>query len=417
MSFLLRPFIGGGEARAIGSLSWGNKSDIPSVFEDAAMHSGGGSGGAMSLGAFYACVTLLADIVATLGISAYKHKDGAKVLVDPQPALFINSPYPDTTWFSWLWMMMESLAVTGNAFGYITARGRDGRPTGIMPIHPDHIMVTLPEDDLWPEPVYHIKGKKVRASDVVHVKRFPIANCAWGMSPVQQANPAVQLGLAAERFGYRYFRDSANPSGILSTENDLTPEQIKRAQKQWITSHQGRRLPAVLYGNLKWQTVTLTPNESQFLETRQFQRSEIAMWFRVPPHMIGDTTKSTSWGTGIEEMTLGFVKYTLTPWLSCIEQILSTYLPHGQFAKFNIDDLLRGDVKSRWEAYAKGRESGVYSVNDIRDMEDLPPIGPEGDIRLQPSNYVPLGTDPSLYAGGGASKTDTPADDGEDEGA
>lgn len=238
-----------------------------------------------------------------------------------------------------------------------------------------------------------------------------------GMSPVQKAAAAIGLGLAAERYGLRYFRDSANPSGILSTDGEITPQQQKQAAKAWITSHQGRRLPAVLGNGLKWQSVTLTPNESQFLETRGFQRSEIAMWFRIPPHMIGDTEKSTSWGTGIEQQTLGFVKYTLMPWLICIEQAISVLLPRGQFAKFNIDDLLRGDVESRWKSYNLGRNAGVYSVNEIRDREDLPPIGPEGDIRLQPSNYVPLGTPPSEYLGNAPESENTPADnaDGEDE--
>ncbi|MBF4194659.1 Gp13 [Mycolicibacterium phlei] len=351
-------------------------------------------GNPMALGAFYACVTLLADIVSTLSVKAYRWKDGAKIAVEPQPRLFADSPYPDVTWFSWLWMMMESLAVTGNAFGYVTDRGEDGRPTAIMPIHPDRVNIKVDEDGLWPDPVYFFEGKRVPLEDVVHIKRFPIAGCAWGMSPVEKAAAAIGLGLAAERYGLRYFRDSANPSGILSTDSDLSPEQAKRAQMAWLASHRGRRLPAVLSGGLKWQSVTLTPNESQFLETRQFQRSEIAMWFRIPPHMIGDTTRSTSWGTGIEEMTLGFMKFTLQPWLTCIEQALTAFLPRGQFAKFNIDDLLRGDIKTRWEAYWLGRQAGVYSVNDIRDFEDLPPVE-NGDIRLQPANFVPLGTDPT----------------------
>jgi len=362
----------------------------------------------MSLGAFYACVTLLADIVSTLSVNAYR-KNGVtatKTLVDPQPTLLVNSPFPGLTWFEWLWMFMESLAVTGNGFGYATDFGPDGRPIGIMPVHPDCVHIEQPEESgtSWTQPAYKFNGVRVAADRVVHIKRYPIAGRAWGMSPVQKAAAAVGLGLAAERYGLRYFRDSANPSGILHTDQELTVEQSKRAMKSWIQSHQGRRLPAVMSGGLKWQSVTLTPNESQFLETRQFQRSDIAMWFRIPPHMIGDTNKSTTWGSGIENMTLGFVKYTLMPWLVCIEQVLSALLPRGQFAKFNIDDLMRGDVLARWQAYRIGRDSGVYSANEIREKEDLQPLeGEQYDLHLQPSNFVPLGTDPALIAGGGGS--------------
>jgi HK97 family phage portal protein len=144
---------------------------------------------------------------------------------------------------------------------------------------------------------------------------------------------------------------------------------------------------------LKWRQISISPNESQFLETRQFQRSEIAMLFGIPPHMIGDTEKSTSWGTGIEQQSIGFVTYTLRPWLTCIESVLSNLLPRGQYAQFNVDALLRGDQKGRYEAYLQARNAGWMNVNEIRELEDRAPI-PNGDDYLQPLNYGPLGSDP-----------------------
>lgn len=421
MSFLSRAVTGVEEKRAINPSNWGQ---IPKPGDEINLTGNGyydTNNNAMGLGSFYACVTLLADLVSILDVKAYRYKDGAKVRVEPQPKLFMESPYPDTTWFSWLWMLMESMAVTGNSFCYVTARdeAKDNRPIGLMPVHPDDVSITLPDNTAveWPDPQYYIEGKRIPNEDIVHLKRFPIANRAWGMSPVQKAAQSVGLALAAERYGLRYFKDSANPSGLLTTEQDLTPDQAKRAMKSWITSHQGRRLPAVMTGGIKWQSVTLTPEESQFLETRSFQRSEIAMWFRIPPHMIGDTDKSTSWGTGIENMTLGFVKFTLMPWLACIEQALSALLPRGMFAKFDIDGLLRGDVKTRWEAYWIGRQAGVYSVNEIRNFEDLPKIGEEGDMRLQPVNFAPLGTEPAdLMPEAPATTESSPAESGEDQG-
>lgn len=396
MSFLSRAFSGASppqETRAFEQYY----QNIPSVYEDARMQAAViPEGSAMSLGAFYACVTLLADTIASLPIKAYRRdKMGVRELVNPQPPLLNGSPYPDLTWFDWLWMMMESLAITGNAYGYITSRNKeDFQPKAIMPIHPSDISVEELDGEMgWPEPVYRIGDSDIDPMDIMHVRRYPIANCVKGMSPIQKAASAVGLGLAAEQYGLNYFRDSANPSGILSTDQELTADQAKRNMKQWVQSHQGRRRPAILSDGLKWMPISIAPNESQFLETRQFQVSDIARWFRIPPHMIGDTEKSTSWGTGIEEQAIGFVTYTLRPWLTCIEQCLTKMLPRGQFAKFDIDELLRGDVKARWEAYKMGREAGVYSVNEIRAKEDLAPIGEEGDTRLQPSNHVLLGTD------------------------
>jgi HK97 family phage portal protein len=148
----------------------------------------------------------------------------------------------------------------------------------------------------------------------------------------------------------------------------------------------------VLSGGFKWKPITITPEESQFLETRKFQVTEIARLFGVPPHMIGDLERSTSWGTGIEQQSIGFVTYTLRPWLTRIESALSKQLPGGQFVKFNVDGLLRGDSKSRHESYRLGLDGGYYSPNEVRAWEDLAPIE-NGDSYRQPLNFGPLGAE------------------------
>lgn len=393
MSFLSRAFTGAPEQRAITSSNL-----VPTIAEDAAMQ-GSSPGNASNLVVFTACVALLADSVASLSCGVYRRKNRARELVEPQPTVFNESPYPGLTWFEWLWMVMESLLVTGNAFLQVTGRATPGkgeelgRPTALMPLHPDVLKIDLEESRTykgWLNPVYRINGKRVPSHDIVHIRRFATAGAELSMSPVQKAAAAIGLALAAERFGLRYFLDSASPSSVLETDLPLDDDATRRLQKQWISSHAGRRRPAILSGGVKWRPIAISPNESQFLETRAHQRGEIAMLFRIPPHMVGDTTKSTSWGTGIEQLSIGFVKFTLKPWLTCIEQALSALLPRGQFLKFNIDGLLRGDVKSRWEAYRIGRDSGVYSVNDIRAFEDLPPVE-NGDGRIQPINFGPLG--------------------------
>lgn len=393
MSFLSRAFTGvAPEVRAVTSSHFAPPS--PDQVGGLGLR-GAGAGEAMSLTAFNACVCLLADTISSLTVTAYRKQGRTRVELDPQPTLFNGSPYPELDWFEWLWMEMECLAVTGNAFCYVTSRGPDERPTGLMPLHPDVLQIEIPKRQRWPEPVFRIEGSKVPGDDIVHFRRYPVAGAVLGMSPVQKAAAAVGLALAAERYGLRYFLDSANPSSVLETDAELSPESARETLKRWVGTQGGRRLPAVLSGGLKWKPISIAPNEAQFLETRQFQRGEIAMMFRVPPHMIGDTQKSTTWGTGIEQMSIGFVKFTLRPWLTCMEQKMSSLLPRGQFVKFNIDGLLRGDVKSRWDAYEAGRRSGALSANDIRAMEDQPPIPTGGDVYLQPVNYAPLGWVPA----------------------
>ncbi|AER47863.1 portal protein [Mycobacterium phage Hannaconda] len=365
--------------------------------------------GALNLATFFSCVRLLADSVSMLPIKAHRDKDGVPTISKPQPKLMQDSPYPGLTWFEWLWMLMQSLAVTGNAFGYITARDGQGRPTAIMPIHPDCVRIEEADKTApWPDPIYRIGGEIVDSQDVVHIRRYPVPGCVVGMSPIEKAASAIGLSISAERYGARWFRDSANPSGLLTSDMDLTPDQVKQTQKSWIQSHQNRRLPAVMSAGIKWQSISITPNESQFLETRQFQKSEIAMWFGIPPHMIGDTEKSTSWGSGIESMSIGFVTYTLMPWLVCIEQAFTTLLPRGQFAKFNANALLRGDYKTRNEGYQLAIQNGHMSPNEARALEERPPI-PGGDIYLQPMNFVPLG-----YVPPEPPASNPPADSGEE---
>ena len=403
MSFLSRAVTGVPEKRILDSAPWiGNPYDSMSVQGWATMpgeHTR--EGDSMALGAFYACVTLLADIISSLPLKAYRKRDNVDTECSPQPDLFKNGPFPEITWFSWLWMFMESLAVTGNGIGYIPSfDNKMGNATSILPIHPSFVAITESawEGTKWPKPLYTVLGEEIPNDRIFHIKRYPLAAMPWGMSPVEKAASAIGLGLASQRYGLRYFQDAANPSGILTSDQDLSPQQAAQNQKRWIQSHQGRRLPAILSGGLTWQSVTLTPEESQFLTTREFQVEEVARWFRIPPHMIGATGKSTSWGSGLAEQTLGFVKYTLMPWLVCIEQAITQLLPRGQFAKFDLDELLRADIVSRWEAYRLGRDSGAYSVNDIRAKEDMPKIGKEGDIHLQPANFVPLGTPPPTAA-------------------
>lgn len=393
MSFLSRAWQGSGDSEKR-TVDFSATARIPSYLEDSASRDlyGGNSGGAMALPAFFSCVRILCDAVADLPIRAYKVTGEVTVPVNPQPLLLQTSPYPGMTMWSWVWMIMRSLAITGNAFGLITARDKFGKPTAIMPVHPDAVVVQLPNGNLWEwdQPVYTMYGMEVDSADVMHIKRYPIPGCVVGASPVQELASMVGLSLAAERYGLNWFRDAANPSGILSSDQELTPLQAKQAQQAWYTSHHGRRLPAVLGNNLKFQAISITPEESQFLETRAHQRSDIAMIFGIPPHMIGETEKQTSHGTGVEQQSIGFVVNTLRAWLECIEQALSMFLPRGQKVEFDIDDLLRGDTVARWEAYAAAIQNGVLSINEVRVNENRPPIE-GGDIHLQPSNFVPLG--------------------------
>jgi HK97 family phage portal protein len=375
---------------------------------------------ALRLIAVYACVRLLADSVASLPFSAYR-MDGAgpsstRVKLDPQPTLITSPGGPDEddpTNFEFFFQIMSSLALNGNAYLVITRRDYRDNPLELYPVHPDDVTVSRSTSDGKAD--YRVGNELVPRYDMVHIKRFMLPGRLTGLSPIGLAAQGVGLGLAAERYGARYFNDSASPSSVLETDANLGPEASSNVMKNWMATHGGHRYPAILSGGLKYKPISINPNESQFLETRRFQRTDIAMLFGVPPHMISDTEKSTSYGTGIEQQGIGYVVYTMRPWVTCIEHAFNKITPRGTFSKFSVDGLLRGDVKSRWESYIAGRNAGALSVNDIRRYEDLPPV-PGGDVYLQPMNYVPLGTSPSDYPTGG-NNDDTPGGNAPSDGS
>jgi HK97 family phage portal protein len=348
---------------------------------------------ALRLSTVWACVRLLADAIASLPWGAFMPDGEDRVRLDPQPSL-LRAPFDDLTRFDWVHMLVVSLVLRGNAYGLITARDYREFPTEIMPLHPGYIRA---ERDANGRKWYRLpNGDRVPRNDVLHIRLFPQAGADVSPSPIEVAAESIGLGLAAQRFGGRWFGEGAAPSSTLTTEQQMSPADAKRLKEEWISTHGGRRQPAILTGGVKWEPITITPEESQFLETRSFQRSEIASWFRVPPHMIGDVERSTSWGTGIEQQGIGFVVYTLAPYLERIEGSLSRLLPGQQFVKFNVNALLRGDTTSRFSSYQQALDGGWMNPDEVRALEDRPPIpGGAGQMYRQPMNYAPLGYDPT----------------------
>jgi HK97 family phage portal protein len=345
---------------------------------------------AMQQLAVYSCIKLLADIISTLPVDVFRGTDTARVnLKSPR---VIEDPDAGLNGVEYNHQIVTSLAARGNSFELITSRDKFEYPDQRMPVHPDAVQVTRNPNDGRAD--YKIHNVVVPRADVIHIRRFTIPGELEGLSPIKQAAQSIGLSLAAERYGARFFGESANPSSVLETAATVSDEEMQRVMKSWVASHGGHRFPAFLSGGLTHRTISITPEESQFLATREFARSEIAMFFGIPPHMIGDTSKATSWGTGIEQLGIGFVKYTLLPWLRCIEATYSrVLLPRGQYMRFNVGGLLRGDTVSRYNSYTQARNAGWMSVNEIRALEDMAPIE-NGDDYLQPLNYGPLGSDP-----------------------
>lgn len=341
----------------------------------------------------YKCVTLIADAVSMMPFKAFRNVAGVRTPLERQPQLVVQAN-PEMSNFDLKQRIMIPLLTSGNTYNAITLRNPRGEPQFITPIHPSEVRRVYRDTTRADRAITYDLRSGARMThfafggDMVHFPGAIRPGELQGISPIAAGRDGISLGMAAEEFGSRWFRDGAHPMGALETEQDLEDDDAKDVLASWMKAHGSRsRLPAVLDNGLKWNQITVSPDESQFIETRRLQGAQIAGLYRVPPHMVADTDRNTSWGSGIEEQGIGFVVYTLGPWISRLETALSSLLPRGQFIKFNMNQLLRGRQKDRFMSYAIGRQWGWLSVNDIRQLEDLPPVD-GGDTYLQPLNMI-----------------------------
>ena len=362
---------------------------------------------AMQTTAVYACVRILAEAIAGLPLHVYRYRlDGGKERIPQHPLYYLlhNEPNPEMTSFVFRETLMSHLLLWGNAYAQIVRNGR-GQPVALYPLLPSKMEVNRAENGEliytyyrdYDENGLNPKGGYItlRKDDVLHIPGLGFDGLV-GYSPIAMAKNAIGMSLATEEYGAAFFANGANPGGVL--EHPGVIKDIQRVKESWNSAYQGSgnaHKVAVLEEGMKFQAIGIPPEQAQFLETRKFQINEIARIFRVPPHMVGDLEKSSF--SNIEQQSLEFLKYTLSPWVVRWEQSLqqSLILPSEKsslFIKFNVDGLLRGDYQSRMNGYAVGRQNGWMSANDIRELEDMNRITTEegGDLYLVNGNMTKL---------------------------
>ena len=350
---------------------------------------------ALTMPAVWRAVNLIAGSSASLPLRAYRQADTARQpLTSGQAADLLEMPHPDLTPFELWEQVYAHLLLWGNAYLRVL-RNQGGQISELWPLHPSRVLPGRTSDGSKIYQVDQDQSHPLTDRELLHIPGFGFDGIA-GVSPIRLARQGIGLALAAEEYGSRLFGNGSLASGILSTSQRLTQEQADKLQQRWKDKNSGLKSShetVVLDSGATFQQLTIPPEDAQFLESRKFQVLEIARIYGVPPHMLMDVEKSTSWGTGIEQQGLTFVVYTLRPWLTRVEQRVSRLLrPNAVYARYNLDGLLRGDTAGRYASYAVARQWGWMSVNEIRSHEEMPPV-PNGDELLQPLNMVPLGTD------------------------
>lgn len=366
---------------------------------------------ALSIPSVYAAVSLISETIGHFPLKVLRSAANGKEEDRQHPlwSVLHDLPNPEMTAIDFRAAAQGHLMLRGNAYAEIE-RDLYGRVKALWLLRADQMTVTrdaqrrlvylyrLPDgtDAKWiwnsgstqPAPLLHVRG--LGSDGMV------------GYSPLTLHRETFGLAKAAEEYGARWFSNGARPSGILTAPGELGDEARLRIKAAWDATTRGlsqAHRVAVLEQGLDWKQIGLSAEDSQMLETMRDVDARVASIFRVPPHMIGQVERSTSWGSGIEQQNLMFLQFSLMPWLVRWEQAMARdLLSIKGFAthqiRFNVSGLLRGDMTARTQWYQAMYDRGVFTVNDILKLEDRNTIGPEGDVRYVMGNLMPLGTLP-----------------------
>lgn len=349
---------------------------------------------AMRVSAVFACVRVIAESFAMLPIVIYRDADGRGNPAKDHPlSRVFRRPNQWQTWYEFATMLSAHKALRGNGYARIVLTP-GGDIDSLIPLHTDRVRVLrLTSGRL----VYDVRdpftGTTTRYTqdEIFHLRGLSTDGIV-GMSTIATARETIGGALGAQDYANRLFANDAKPAGILSIPGKLSEAAAKRLKEQWQLNFTGQNVhkTAVVEQGAKYERISLSNEDLQFLETRKFQVSDIARIFRVPPHMIGDLERSTN--NNIEHQGIEFLNYTLMPelvaWEQAIERDLMLEAEADEYSiAFDDEALMRGDLKSRYDAYAVGRQWGFLSANDIRKRERMQPID-GGDTYLVPVNMT-----------------------------
>lgn len=361
---------------------------------------------AMSMTAVYGCVRVLAESIASLPLHVYKRgENGNREKAENLPlyTLLHDAPNEEMSSFTLRETLMSHLLLYGNAYCQILRNGR-GEVIALYPLLPNRMTVERDENgqlfycyQRYSEEPPTMEGNQVILSpeDVLHIPGMSFDGLV-GLSPIAACRNAVGAGLSADEYSSRYYANGAAPMGVLEHPGVIkSPERLRDSWNEAFGGTRNAGKVAILEEGLKFTPISISPADSQLLETRKFTVEEICRIFRVPPHLVQDLTK-TSYNSA-EQMSQEFVFYTLLPWCVRFEQAMMRSLLSAEDRKhfeirFNLDGLLRGSYESRMRGYQTAVNTGIFSVNDCRKLENMDLLTPEdgGDTHMVQGAMIPL---------------------------
>lgn len=355
---------------------------------------------ALQAAAVYSCIRAISQDIAMLQPFIRRRLIGGgyeRELRHPLTKLF-RRPNRWQTWFEFIGYAITSICLRGNAF-IVVERDKDANPIELVPIAPDRATMMLTDDgELW----YRINSRRlgygllVPPDDMIHIKNISMDGYV-GVSPIAVAQDVIGLALATQQHGGILFRQGGQIGGVVSHPGKLSKEAADRVANSWRETHAGvqnAHKVAILEEGMKFDKVAITNEEAQFLETRRFQVIDICRLYGVPPHRLGELDKATL--NNIEQQNQQYVDSALKPTARSIEQLFDHHLLFDDErsileCKFDFDDMTRGDLKTRFEAYQIGTLNGWLNRNEVRARENMNPIndGHGDEYRVPLNTAVP----------------------------
>lgn len=351
---------------------------------------------ALEFPAVWAAVTILSQAVSTLPVKLYRRTESGKEEVTDHPVVrAMQRPNDLSTGVVWRSTTQAHVSLWGNGYAEILPDMR------LLPLHPADVRPEVIEESATglDRAVYHVtQGARKRVLEAPQVLHIPslVTDGVEGKSPIRVLRESIGLGIAAERFGAAFFGNGATLRGVIEAPSALGDKAFKRLKndfRQYSGIKNAHKTP-ILEEGAKYHPLSVPPDDAQFIESRKLSIEDIARIYLIPPHMLASMDNATF--SNIEHQGIDFVVNTLRPWLVRWEAELNLKLLGNDpnlYLEFNVNGLLRGDLNTRYQAYATGRQWGWLSANDIRRKENMNPVE-GGDEYLTPLNMVPAGEAP-----------------------
>lgn len=335
------------------------------------------SDSAMQVNAIYSAVSLISDTLATLPVDAYIRRGGARYPLRPRPE-WVTKPDVDTTKEAFYGAMIVSLLLDGNVF-VRKFRNQSGKVINMIVLNPIDVEIVR---SAVGRVMFKVKGedRALTNEEIIFIPDVVMPGRLRGMSRVETLKENIGLAIALENYAAKFFGSGTQTSGVLEVPGNLTGDQAKMLQDAFDSRHRGwgkAHRTAVISGGAIYKPTNVPNDQAQFLDSRRLAVEDVARAFNVPPHLLG--LPGTNTYASVEQNNIAFVTHTLRPIAQKIEGALTALLAEetgleASFIKISLDGLLRADITARTTAYSTLLQAGVYTINDVRSMEDMRPI-------------------------------------------